>query len=247
MKNFFAFLFTLLSFSAFAQRPRGELRVRLVDGAPLSVVINGRDYDRRGSSITIGDLPRGKHRIQVFAMRGKRLQNPEPVYSGRVRVDENAVTYMTVDATRHSARVQTRAAGDIVPWGDDAADSRYRGGRVDEAGNLSDNGTTRYNSRGSLPWFNDADMEDLRTRVAGRTTDGDKLQTIRTAIAGKRYSTTQVRAMAGMLSFESTKLDLAKQAYDGVSDPKDYWKLEDIFTFDASKKELQEYMAQRPQ
>lgn len=245
MKNFFAFILSLFSLTALAQRPRGELRVRMTDGNPISVVINGRDYDRRGSSITIGDLPRGKHRIQVYAMRGKRLQNPELVYSGRIRVEESAVTYVSVDPTRHSARIQTRAAGDIVPWGDDAADPRYRGGRVDENENLSDNGTTRYNSRGSLPWVTDADLEDLRTRVAARTTDGDKLQTIRTAIAGKRYSTAQVRAMAGMLTFESTKLDLAKQAYEGVSDPKDYWKLEDIFTFDASKKELQDYMAQR--
>ena len=241
MRNLFAFLFSLLSLSAMAQRPRGELRVRLADGAPLTVVINGRDYDRRGSSITIGDLPRGKHRIQVYAMRGRKLQNPEPVYTGRVRVEENAITYVTVDATRHSARVQTRAAGDIVPWGGDMDDPRYRSRRTD-AGATTDRAARRNSS---APWFSDADMEDLRRRVADRNTDGDKLQLIRTAIAGKRYSTAQVRAMAGMLYFESTKLDLAKQAFDGVSDPGEYGKLEDIFTFDASKKELQEYTAQR--
>ena len=243
MKNFFAPILVILSFSAVAQRPRGELRVRMTDGNPISVVINGRDYERRASSITIGDLPRGKHRIQVYAMRGKRLQNPELVYSGRVRVEESAVTYVSVDPTRHAARVQTRAVGDIVPWGNASDDANDRSRPYDDNGANATSGRSTRNS--NMPWLTDADLEDLRRRATERTTDGSKLELIRNVIAGRRYSTAQVRAMAGMLTFESTKLDLAKQAYEGVSDPKDYWKLEDIFTFDASKKELQDYMAQR--
>lgn len=240
MKNFVFLLLSFLSLAspAVAQRQRSAVRVQLSDGRPLTVVINGRDYERKGTSITIGDLPRGKHRIEVYAMRGRRLQNPERVYSGRIRVDEGTTTFMTIDATRHSARIQVREG--LGPWQEDN-DDRYQSRRDDDEDNFSRSG----NSSGRVAWFSDADLEDLRQRTADRTTDADKLQLIRSAIAGRAYSTAQVRAMAGMLSFESTKLDLAKSAYAGVSDPKDYWKLEDIFTFDASKQELTAYINQR--
>lgn len=230
--------FLALSSPALAQRRRSAVRVQLSDGRPLTVVINGRNYDRKSPFITIGDLPRGKHRVEVYAMRGRRLQNPELVYRGRVRTDEGTTTFMTVDVTRHSARIQVREG--LSPWQEDN-DDRYQSRRDDDEDNFSRGSTG--SSRAA--WFSDADLEDLRQRTGERTGDADKLKLIRSAIAGRAYSTAQVRAMAGMLSFESTKLDFAKQAYNGVSDPKDYWKLEDIFTFDASKKELTEYMAQR--
>lgn len=237
MTRLFLILLSVLSLlpDANAQRARGIVKVRLTDGRPLSVVVNGRDYDRQGSSITIGDLPRGKHRIEVYAMRGRRLQNPELIYTGRIRVEEGTTTLMTVDPTRHSARIQVREGFD--PWNNDN-DDRYWSRRNDDDDDYRRND---YRSRRSN-WFSDADLEDLRRRTADRITDADKLQLIRSAIAGRTYSTAQVRAMAGMLSFESTKLDLAKSAYAGVSDPRDYWKLEDIFTFDSSKQELTDYI-----
>jgi hypothetical protein len=239
MTRFLLIVLSVLSMlpEAVAQRARSVVQVRLSDGRPLSVVVNGRDYDRRGSSITIGDLPRGKHRIQVFAMRGRRMQTPELVYTGRIRVDEGTTTLMTVDPVRHSARFQVQ--DDDSPWSQDE-DDRYQSRRDDD----DDYNRGGYRN-GRSKWFSDADLEDLRRRAADRITDGDKLQLIRSAIAGRRYSTAQVRAMAGMLSFESSKLDLAKSAYGGVSDPRDYWKLEDIFTFDSSKQELTDYINQR--
>lgn len=83
--------------------------------------------------------------------------------------------------------------------------------------------------------FSSQDMSDLQSRVAARITDSDKKGLMQTSIEGRTVSTEQVRRMMGWLSFDDTKLELAKWAYDYTADKQNYWKLEDAFSFSATK------------
>jgi hypothetical protein len=250
MKNFFLALlsFLIVSFSADAQGRRGAIQVQLVDGRPLTLVINGRNYEARGRSITIGDLIYGRHNIQVFALRGRRGQTAQLVYRGRVPVDAGSTTVVTVDPSRRAARIQLTGG----------RDNRSRGWNSDEWYSSRDEDDDRDSRRGRFEDDNyrdrdtrgnsmltDRDIDDLRDRVSQRSIDADKLSLIKSVISDRSYTTDQVRTMASLLSFESSKLELAKAAYAGVSDPRNYWKLDDIFTFDASKQELNEYTSRR--
>jgi hypothetical protein len=82
------------------------------------------------------------------------------------------------------------------------------------------------------------DIDDLRTRVASRITDTDKLKLMQSALAGKSFTTEQIREMLGWLSFDSSKLDFARWAYTNVSDRRNFWRLEDVFSFGSSKEEF---------
>jgi hypothetical protein len=88
-------------------------------------------------------------------------------------------------------------------------------------------------------------MEDLRSRVAARITDSDKEKLMKTALDGRTVTTDQVRDMLGWLSFDDTKLDFAKWAYSSVSDRQNYWKLEDAFSFSATKDEFNKSIRNR--
>ena len=44
--------------------------------------------------------------------------------------------------------------------------------------------------------------------------------------------------MARLFTFEEDKLDLAKKAYNNVSDPANFGVVKGVFDFDASKKEI---------
>jgi hypothetical protein len=92
------------------------------------------------------------------------------------------------------------------------------------------NNTASQNNR-----FSDRDMEDLLSRVAGRITDSDKEQLMKTALEDRTVYTGQVRRMLSALSFDDTKLDFAKWAYSHAEDRQDYWKLEDAFSFSSTK------------
>lgn len=135
----------------------------------------------------------------------------------------------------------------------------YGKDRDDIYGNGSDNadGTDSGEGYGSFPHgrgnassydgngFTERDMDDLHSRVAGRITDSDKEQLMKSALDGRTVYTDQVRQMLGWLSFDDTKLDFAKWAYKLAGDKQNYWKLEDAFSFESSKEEFSKAIRER--
>jgi len=213
-----------------AQTARGVLRVQLTDGTPVSVIINGRDFDREERVLTFGDMPARRHTVQVYAQTGRRGGGRTLVYTGRVRVEPAAITICTVDPFRRTARIQTRAL-DVDPRGGVGGGAApYR---------------PPVNNAPRQPLITDADIRDVQTRAADRITDADKLATIRAALANRAYYADQLRPLALLLTFDETRLEFLKGAYAGAVDPENYWKLEDVLSFDASKQELNNLVSGR--
>ena len=82
------------------------------------------------------------------------------------------------------------------------------------------------------------EINALKTRVQKRTADAQKEAMLEEAISDRSYNTEQVRTMLRWMKNESSRLDFAKYAYDGVSDPENFLKLNTEFKLPASKKEL---------
>ncbi len=93
--------------------------------------------------------------------------------------------------------------------------------------------------------FSQRDMDDLAARIKGRITDTDKEQLLKNVLSNRIAYTDQIRLMLSWLSFDSTKLDFAKWAYERAADRKNYWKLEDVFSFSSSKEEFSKYISGR--
>ena len=89
------------------------------------------------------------------------------------------------------------------------------------------------------------DISDLGIRVKDRMGDSDKLTLVQSVLQNNEYNTDQVRTVLGWFSFESTKLEFAKWAYDRTIDRENYWKLEDVFSFSSSKTELSQHIQGR--
>jgi hypothetical protein len=58
-------------------------------------------------------------------------------------------------------------------------------------------------------------------------------------------SVDQIIQIANTFSFEENKLDFAKYAYDHCTDPKSYFKLNDIFSFSSNVDELSDFVQSR--
>jgi hypothetical protein len=136
---------------------------------------------------------------------------------------------------------------------DDVYDNGNRGNTGSNNGNegygsfprgRGDDGAVNNDAANSSS-FSQRDMEDLRSRVASRITDSDKEKLMKTALDGRTVYTGQVRDMLGWLSFDDTKLDFAKWAYSSVSDRQNYWKLEDAFSFSATKDDFNKSIRNR--
>jgi hypothetical protein len=56
-------------------------------------------------------------------------------------------------------------------------------------------------------------------------------------------NSSEIAEITKLFSFESSRLDFAKYAYDYVIDPKNYVIVQDAFMFSSSTSELQDYIA----
>lgn len=78
--------------------------------------------------------------------------------------------------------------------------------------------------------------------VSSKSFADEKKTTARQILRSNCMSTDQIIEMMGLFSFEDDKLEFAKSAYDRCSDPENYWKLNDAFTFSDSIQELDEFL-----
>lgn len=86
-------------------------------------------------------------------------------------------------------------------------------------------------------------FRSAKETVTKASFDETKLSTAKTILTSNCMSTDQVIAICNLFSFEASKLDFAKYAYERCTDRGNYFKVGNIFSFDASRTELNEYIS----
>lgn len=97
-------------------------------------------------------------------------------------------------------------------------------------------------SAGCSTPMSDADFESAKESVNTGGIDDTKLKIAKQVVDSNCMSTEQVKEMMELLSFEKSKLDLAKYGYSRVTDKRNYYKINDVLTFESSKTELDTYI-----
>ncbi len=85
---------------------------------------------------------------------------------------------------------------------------------------------------------------EAKKTIANASFEDTKLSTAKSILAANCVSTDQVIAICKMFSYEESKLDFAKFAYPKTTDRGNYFKVGNVFSFDASKTELNEFINQ---
>lgn len=75
--------------------------------------------------------------------------------------------------------------------------------------------------------------------------DDTRLKTAKQIVASNCMNVNQISQIASAFGFEETKLEFAKFAYDYCVEPKNYFKLNNIFGFSSSVEELTDYISSR--
>lgn len=227
--------------SVFAQRGAAgaSLKIKLSTNQMLSVSVDDRYYERRGTSLTIGNIPNGRHYLKVYNYRIGRSGNGRAnlVYSGYVDLRPSSHNTAIVDPYQRKMTMRTV--------------STYIRQQNDPYSNWNDSDYDNYNDGNGSNNSNELrnqDVVDLGNMVKGRSMDDDKLKLMQSVLADRTYYTDQLRTMVGWLTFEDNKVDFLKGAYDNTVDKENYWKLEDVFSFSSSKDQLNDYInARKPQ
>jgi hypothetical protein len=106
MKQVFSIILLALAgvVPSFAQT---MLKVSLADRTPIKVSLDGRFFNKRGETVTIDDLPQGRHFLKIFAMNPNQqgTQAEEMIYEGKVKTYRGQLTLFVYDANTGMANI----------------------------------------------------------------------------------------------------------------------------------------------
>ncbi|MBA3985112.1 MAG: DUF4476 domain-containing protein [Flavobacteriales bacterium] len=75
--------------------------------------------------------------------------------------------------------------------------------------------------------------------------DLSRMDIIKMSLRFNFFSSSQIKELMHLLSFESSKLEFAKLAFEKVIDPENYYMVVQSLTFSSSKRELTQYVNQQ--
>ncbi len=99
-----------------------------------------------------------------------------------------------------------------------------------------------YQTQGCSYPMAPAEFEEAKKTIAAVSFNDTRLATAEQIISTNCMNVNQITAVIKLFSFESTKVEFAKYAYDYCVDQKSYYKVVNSFSFDSSKTELNEYL-----
>ena len=88
-------------------------------------------------------------------------------------------------------------------------------------------------------------FKDLLQTIQMKAFESDKVSIARQALVNNRFDTYQIRELLSLFSFEDSRLEIAKAAYNRCVDPQNYYKINEVFQFSSSIRELEDFMLTR--
>lgn len=89
------------------------------------------------------------------------------------------------------------------------------------------------------------DFESLKQTISTKSFEDSKMTIAKQVLQNNCLLTSQVKQIMGLFGFEESKLEFAKYAYNYTYDIGNYFKVNDMFTFESSIDELNQYISSR--
>lgn len=242
---------------SFANHIMTALHLRMFDGRPISVMVDGMPSGVVASQQQILNLAPGVHRLKVFAVQHHPFGwqgSMTLVFRGSVEVFEGFATFAVIHR-RNSLIIEDYEAlcgGPLLlpgrlpcnlpaPFPCEAIPDN--GVHCSLPGNA--NGCNTGNSWGSYPGtgfrlpMSQNDFSQLLRVIESKSFESTRREITMGAIAGNYFTSNQIRQLLNTFTFESTKIEVAKKAYHKVVDPDKYYVVYDAFSFESSINDLQ--------
>ena len=262
MKTIFTLLSSLLlSVAVFAAdaKPKSMLAIKSADYGDIKVIIDGRRFEPGDNEMRIRSIESGYHQVKIYREKNTGIFNIfgkryEVVYNSTLSLRPRTSVLISVDrfgrASVSEDRMMDRGWNDrndrndfdfdhSGKFGDyDSRDAKYDGrdGRDGRYDGRDDRG---YGSRATMT---DNEFNLVLQAIGKEWFENNKKQSASHIIDNNFMTVSQVRQLLLQFSFETNKLELAKQAYAKTVDQKNYFMLNDVFSFSSSKDELARYI-----
>jgi len=254
MKTIFTlFSSLLLSAAVFAAdaKPMSMLFVKSNDGGAVTVVVDGKRFESNTNSIIIKDVNAGFHSIKVYRLKtngvfsifSKRL---EMVYNSSLSVKPATQINLTIDRFGRITLQESKIfrGRDGRGWDNDYDRNNGYGRDDDHEFDFDHDGKfgDYDNNYGYSSGMSDREFSRLLQDIKKEWLESNKLKSATQVVKTSNLTSAQVKQLVLLFSFENNKLELAKQAYTTTVDKKNYYMLNDVFSFNSSRDELARYI-----
>lgn len=255
MKTFTTTLALVLTATVMMAFPRGsKLTIEVMGHRPNTlIVLNGQKYNAMSNVVKLEGLNPGEYPVKI--LRPTYWGDQGVVFTGVIKVPH--LSDVTALITRRGMKVNA------VPL------AHYGGSYWDQDGGQGGHGhgpyhTPNSNGNGGFVSMNpyhlpvvepvvcppvylgmspDVFASALRS-IDLATFDSDQIRVAKQVISRNGASSDQVAEIMKQLSFESSRLEVAKFAFQFVADPENYFVVNDVFWFSSSIRELDRYINQ---
>ncbi len=247
MKQFFT-LITLLfvSVATFANFDEARLSISSMSNTPIRVLIDGRQVQQSNREFRISNLNPGNHRIQIYSInrnqrRGLFGNNREElIYNRTINIRRGTHTDIVIN---RFGKVFTDEQRIDNRYDDNWNNNDWNNGRNNDDWNRDNDNWNRDNNNSWGQPMNYERFQQLKQSIERENFDKNKMDLLRSILPNNRVTSQQVRELAHLISFEQTRLELAKFAYRYTSDRGNYFVVNDVFNFGSSKTELTRYIS----
>lgn len=228
-------VFAAAPIKATEARPKSSVTIQSADNADIRVEIDGRLFDPGDNSIRVNGLEAGMHRIKisrekrggnVYNMRGKRF---DVIYSSTINVRPRTNVMISIDRFGRT----------------DIQEVRKNNGRNNDWREY-DYGTGGFggydNHYGYESGMSDREFRGIMESISKEWLESNKLRSATHIVSNNNLTSAQVKQLVLLFSFETNKLELAKQAYVNTVDKRNYSMLYDVFSFSSSRDELARFI-----
>ena len=233
MKKFFTLLLSSIFSLSLLAFDGNRLSVSVVSNKmDLKIEIDGKRYSmQQDNSFTLQNLREGNHTVKIYSEMKKRNglfagKKQDVIFNSSVYLRRGYHTDITVNRFGKVFTDERR-----IDANDDWYESGYGYGDRDD-------------NEGWSTVVSKEDFSFLKDEMRKEWQESARMEVAKTAMEGNRFTTSQVKELMYLFTFESNRVEIAKYAYRLTADKENYSDLIDILLMNSSKDDLARFIRQ---
>lgn len=213
-----------------------ELNLKLWNNSPFLVVFDNQTYNT-SNNLFLTNLTSGIHSLKVIKVKNNRYGNggfKQVLYSGTIKIPKN--TNVNAIVTQHQ---QLNLA---LSKKEDGYHHNDYSSQHNHNQNIGCN--EYYGCNMPLKRMDELAFNQLLVMLDEATFDSSKLSILKQVVLTNHFNVEQVAIIATQFTFDSNKLSFAKLAYSKTIDKQNYFLVGNVFTFNSSVENLNDFINQ---
>ncbi len=250
MKTFLLAMMIATSITSLFADQSSTLHLRLQDNTTFLIVLDGNEFGPMGTEHTIRNINPGAHSLQVYTdligwgnkMVRTMISNEwiNLSASSEVFAVINYDGRFIVEKTTYSnsPAYVSNFYNQYTNCGYNSHQSGCTSRECSEHNSPWNNNYMMMNSPGYCAPMDQSSFAMLKSTVSNQWFDNTKETVIKQALMSNHITSMQLAELLELLSFENTKLNVAKFSYNKIVDQQNFFVVNDCFWFSSSIDEL---------